>query len=141
MKPLLERLLDMVHPEPMGGCWLWTGAVAKGYGIINVGNKMARKAHRVSYELHVGSIPHGLHLDHKCRVRCCVNPDHLEPVTQQENIRRGEAGKKTGAINRAKTHCPRGHTYSDAYIVEGRRVCRTCSLLRAKARQSGGKYP
>lgn len=70
------------------GCWLWLGAVNHdGYGVISVNNKIER-AHRLSYEQHIGQIPEGLQIDHLCRQRSCVNPSHLEPVTRAENNRR-----------------------------------------------------
>ena len=75
------------------GCWLWTGSHnGLGYGTIrSVGRKMY--VHRYSYELLVGPIPAGLELDHLCRVPGCVNPDHLEPVTHAENLRRGRLAR------------------------------------------------
>lgn len=86
------------------GCWFWTGAIdLKGYARFGLARKN-RTAHRVSYELFVGPIPEGLSLDHLCRVRHCVNPAHLEPVTNAENLRRG-----LWPHNRYKQHCPQGH--------------------------------
>ena len=84
-------------------------------------------AHRIVYELIKGKIPEGLFIDHLCRVRNCVNPDHLEPVTHEENIRRGIGG--VNAINRAKTHCLKGHPLSgeNMQMRNGARVCLTCS--------------
>jgi hypothetical protein len=77
-------------PEPNSGCWLWTGAVSsEGYAVFEVAGKQVR-AHRFSYERYRGKIPGDLTIDHLCRVRCCVNPNHLEVVTIQENIRRRE---------------------------------------------------
>jgi hypothetical protein len=76
------------------GCWLWQGYLnADGYGSLG-----HRAAHRLYYERHVGAIPPGLTLDHTCGVRSCVNPDHLEPVTQGENVRRGNRAKLTAEI-------------------------------------------
>lgn len=69
------------------GCWLWTGALARGYGSMFDG-QTARPAHRVSWELAGRVLVDGMDLDHLCRVRCCVNPDHLEQVTRSENLRR-----------------------------------------------------
>ncbi len=75
---------DKIMPEPNSGCWFWLGALSRGYGSL----KNAR-AHRVAYEMTIGPIPEGLVIDHLCRVTSCVNPDHLEAVTQAENVRRG----------------------------------------------------
>lgn len=74
-----------------GGCWVWQGAKRGGYGRVKLAGK-TQEAHRVSYEFHIGHIPDGLVLDHLCRNRACINPAHLEPVTQEENIRRGDQG-------------------------------------------------
>jgi hypothetical protein len=120
-----ERFLSFVEPEPNSGCWLWTGFVdAKGYGYFSLNGKTNR-SHRVSYELYVKRIPKGLQIDHLCRVPCCVNPAHLEPVTPKENVRRGNAG----VHNLLKTHCPKGHPYSGSNLYihpNGGRGCRFC---------------
>lgn len=79
------------------GCWLWVGTISDGgYGTFR-GLGKQQKAHRATYELLVGPVPAGLDLDHLCRVRRCVNPSHLEPVTRSENLRRGHMGKLTHA--------------------------------------------
>lgn len=88
---LPQRFWDKVRLEP-SGCWLWTANTNRGYGNFTVAGK-TRKAHRISYQTFVGAIPDGLALDHLCRVRACVNPSHLEPVTWAENVRRGDAAK------------------------------------------------
>lgn len=77
------------------GCWFWEGGLDKeGYGKFYCKNKTL-KAHRYSYELIVGSIPKDLVIDHLCRVRSCVNPDHMEVVTRVENIKRGKGHKSS----------------------------------------------
>jgi hypothetical protein len=74
-------------PE-LGPCWVWLGApTSTGYGSVSIGN-VTYRAHRVSYQIHIGPIPDGLQLDHVCRNRICVRPSHLEPVTNQENAER-----------------------------------------------------
>lgn len=111
--------------EKIGGCWLWTAYTDhKGYGRFKLDGK-AERAHRVSYEALVGPIPEGLQLDHLCRVRSCVNPDHMEAVTNRENCMRGDT---LPAANAIKTHCPRGHEYSveNTYVHLGGRTCREC---------------
>lgn len=114
-------------------CWLWTGPkTPDGYGITAA--KGVRNAHRLSWVLHRGPIPEGMQIDHLCRVRHCVNPDHLELVTLWENVRRGNAPTATHA---KKTHCIRGHPfdaantaiYFDALGRAGRK-CKTCRQLR-----------
>lgn len=86
------RFEAKIHKIP-GGCWIWTAQIGThGYGVFGTGGRADRKmvyAHRFSYEMYVGPIPDGLHLDHLCRVKPCVNPDHLEPVTPRVNAQRG----------------------------------------------------
>jgi hypothetical protein len=85
----------------------------------------------MAYEWLVGPIPDGFQIDHLCRVRNCVAPDHLEAVTQQENLRRGEAG----ANNKIKTHCPHGHEYTPENTLvnrSGSRVCVICKRVAAR---------
>lgn len=115
------------------GCWLWVGRIDRdGYGEYSV-NRHWRRAHRVAWQTLVGPIPDGLVIDHLCRVRRCVNPAHLEPVTNSENIRRGMAG----AHNLIKTHCPWGHPLEDGNLVtsdarRGGRNCLTCARERSR---------
>lgn len=120
-------------------CWFWTGPVDRhGYGRISEGGGGGRLrfAHRVSYEIHVGTIPTGLVIDHLCRNRRCVNPAHLEPVTVGENVLRGET---LTARNKALTTCHRGHPFDAANttVCRGRRFCRACA--REKYRQRRGE--
>ncbi len=123
----IYRLLRRVHIDQVTGCWNCTLATnGHGYCAIWTCEKQIKvAAHRVSYEFFVGPIPDGMQLDHLCRNRICVNPDHLEPVTNYENNRRGQG-------NMAKTHCPRGHAYDYIWISpDGRRgrKCRACDAL------------
>ncbi|MEU7240240.1 HNH endonuclease signature motif containing protein [Streptomyces sparsogenes] len=91
-------------------------------------------AHRFAYETLVGPIPEHLQLDHLCRVRHCVNPDHLEPVSSRENTRRG---RSQAGINGRKTHCQKGHPFDSAntYVWKGSRACRTCRSEYARLRR------
>ncbi len=125
---LKERLLSSIS-ENEEGCWLWRGSIdAEGYGRIG----RNQSAHRVAYELLVGPIPQGLTIDHLCRVRHCVNPAHLEPVTMAENLRRGMS---FSAQNAVKTHCNRGHPYDEinTYRHGHSRFCRACGRHRTAA--------
>ena len=146
-KTLLERFNEKYIPEPNSGCWLWTAAVHKtnGYGEIHWGDGHGKKmllAHVASYLLHVGPTPDGLELDHKCRVRSCVNPEHLEPVTRLVNITRGIGPALTKVRCEAITHCLRGHEYTpeNTYTrvkANGYRLreCRTCWGIRKNSRK------
>lgn len=120
-------------------CWEWRGARnPSGHGRIGVGPNKQSPTHRVVYELLVGPIPDGLHLDHLCQNPTCVNPNHLEPVGLWENLSRS---KKTPAvINAAKTHCLRGHEFSagNTYVDKrGSRHCRTCVRDRMREKRRG----
>jgi hypothetical protein len=129
---LAERFWDKVRVNPETGCWEWTAhLIRNGYGHFRWQGKM-RRAHRLAYEALVGEIPEGFQLDHLCRTRNCVNPDHVEPVTPQENTLRGDT---IAARHAAKTHCPQGHPYDEenTFIRKGRgggRGCRTCRRAR-----------
>lgn len=113
-------------PEPNSGCWIWLGHTCKlGYGRLRYNGKMSQ-AHAISYNIHVGAIPFGLELDHTCKLRCCVNPDHLEPVTHLENVRRGDS---PSALHARQTHCINGHEFTpeNTYLWDNRmRQCRAC---------------
>lgn len=125
-----DRLYDKIQMEPNSGCWIWTGGInASGYGVFRSSRQYL--AHRASYELHCEEIPEGKQLDHLCRTRCCVNPDHLEAVDPIENYRRGHA--KYVQLN--KTHCPSGHAYSEENVYrsrDGKRICRECGRIRRR---------
>ncbi len=142
------RFLKMVLPEPNTGCWIWTGGTTiKGYGTFGDGTKTVM-AHRFSYRTYKGEIPDGMQIDHLCRVRCCVNPDHLEAVSASENVRRSwpyyTEHSRTASIanlvaglasvnrsNAVKTHCVNGHEYNSVntrFCDAGpkRRICIIC---------------
>lgn len=117
----VDRFLAKV--EKTESCWNWTGSIAGGYGKFWFEGG-PRLAHRLAYFHWVGPVPEGLTLDHLCRNTSCVNPDHLEPVTLVENIRRGTQGWN----HRDKTHCPKGHEYTPENTYHGTngRACRAC---------------
>jgi len=122
------------------GCWEWDGTVTPaGYGAISI-RGVAFSAHRASYTHHVGPIPAGLVLDHLCRNARCVNPAHLEAVTDQENTLRGMS---PGAKALRRDECLHGHPYAEyARNVQGRRACRACAAIRLRkfrARKAAAK--
>ena len=113
-------------PEPNSGCWFWTGAFeVKGYGVFK-----RKKAHRFAYYLRYGRLPlPPLELHHRCEIKCCVNPDHLVPVTRREHIMLGPLPAINAALQRRKTHCKYGHPFDDAntyWDARGHRNCRAC---------------
>ncbi len=125
----LQRFDSHVGVNLDSDCWLWAGAtLPHGYGQFRDGDKVW-KAHRWSYTYAKGPIPNGLQLDHLCRVRNCVNPDHLEPVTAKENSMRGDTGKN----NADKTHCPHGHLYSGDNLYIRPDKARACNICKRKA--------
>lgn len=126
------------------GCWEWAASLTGGYGTIEYrraevgGSRRTVRAHRASYELAKGPIPPGLCLDHLCRNTRCVNPDHLEAVTQQENVSRGLVGQRNRERAVSKTHCKRGHAYvrENLYVrADGYRECRLCKNEATKRYQ------
>jgi hypothetical protein len=129
-RPAIERWRDGF--DVVGSCWIWRGARdAKGYARFrdDSGKKVA--VHRFAYETKHGAIPAGLTVDHLCRNPSCCNPDHLEAVTNAENIRRGTQGQ----WQRSKTHCPQGHAYTpeNTYVCnKGKRQCQTCKRERGR---------
>lgn len=111
------------------GCIAWIGTKKYGrtYGLFQLGNTNVR-AHRLAFETLRGVVPDGLELDHLCRNPSCVNPDHLEPVTHAENVRRSAS---PAGVNSRKTHCKRGHEFTpeNTRIASDGRVCRTCARV------------
>ena len=138
-RTIAQHLEKFVIPVTESGCWLYIGNIKEsGYGAFKLKGKW-HYAHRASYELHKGPIPQGLQLDHLCRVTCCVNPDHLEPVTNWENTLRT---KNIFAQNALKTHCSRGHVLTGDNIyrrASGYRNCRTCRAIDKAAFNSNLK--
>jgi hypothetical protein len=134
-RPAVERFLEFVSVAA-DGCWLWTGTTtAKGYGMFFPGASGPRmqSAHRWAYEHYVGPIPDGLQIDHLCRNRRCVNPEHLEVVTARQNQERSPFDPAK------RTHCPQGHPYDEAntYVSpNGRRNCRICARAARSAYQA-----
>ena len=129
---LPPRVLAKIKPSSTG-CWLWTGAIAgNGYGSLGVDGR-TRSAHRYVYEQTVGAVPDGLTLDHLCRVRHCVRPEHLDPVPLAENLRRSP---NFGAN---KTACPAGHPLDENNVLRngnGNRYCRTCHNAARRAKRA-----
>lgn len=126
-------------PEPNSGCWLWLGAAtAGGYGNYWYEGR-CRRAHSVLYILNKGPIPDGLILDHLCRNPACVNPDHLEAVTNRKNIMRGNA---SGARATRTGYCCHGHRLTGENVrhrPDGKRACRTCERMHDSDRAAKRK--
>lgn len=116
-----------------GECWEWTGSKTRnGYGQVGIGG-VNQMAHRVFYAYFIAEIPNGLDLDHLCRLRSCVNPYHLDPVSRSVNLYRAET---LGKYNLLKTHCPKGHEYTPVntrITSHGSRACRSCERAWAQA--------
>ena len=146
---IADRFWSKVDQRDPDECWPWLAYIdpTKGYGQIGRGRRRdgIAESHRVAYELSKGPIPEGMQVDHtchndteclggqECEHRACCNPAHLEAVTQQENIARGNAGD----YQKLKTHCPSGHEYSPDNTIPTQggkhRACRVC--MRASQRK------
>ena len=128
--------------QVVGDCWEWTGSTSQGYGRFRADGRSVF-VHRWAYERFRGPIPAGLTIDHLCRNRRCANPDHLEPVTNRENVLRGEG---ITAQHARKTHCPQGHEYTpeNIYSWPGRpngRLCRECMRVKGRSKPRPPRKP
>ena len=135
--PIMERFLSRI--EKTATCWIWKGSIIPGYyggyGHLKIKQKGVG-AHRAAYELFKGKIPNGLTIDHLCRNRKRVNPDHLEVVTMKENILRGSS---PSAILARQTHCKKGHPFTtkNTYFIKQSkthgpmRQCKTCKGIKS----------
>jgi len=125
----IERFWNLVNKTE--SCWLWIGKNDAGYGRFK-NNSKSLLAHRYAYEITKGPIPKGLQIDHLCRVRQCVNPDHLEAVTSKVNMLRGNT---VASRNANKTHCAQGHPFEGENLfinVRGARCCKKCAREATK---------
>lgn len=141
LRTLDPRMAEAVVVDGATGCWVWQLSCTRDGYPLTYPNKRTTRAHRRSYQLLVGEIPADRPcLDHLCRVRRCINPAHLEPVTNAENIRRGRTGEVARERHRAKTHCKWGHEFTpentrlrlDRGCPE--RVCRACQRRNRQRR-------
>lgn len=134
-------MLSRTAENPVTGCHIYFGVKSSnGYGSIKADGRTV-STHRLSYEMARGGVPEGLVIDHLCWNRACVNPDHMEAVTQKVNLRRGFSAQSDNA---KKTHCVRGHPFSGDNLhidKRGSRICRECkrqTQRKTRARRARG---
>ena len=145
MDSLGQRIESHIERVPFSGCWIWLANIRNGYGRTITGSRTdgsrrLASVHRLLYEKKYGPIETGMEIDHLCRVRCCVNPEHLESVTPKVNRLRGVGFY---AQNARKTHCAKGHPYDEENTIvknNGHRLCYACrkqNWLNAYQRKMG----
>lgn len=129
-RPVVERIMEKVVIDQETNYWVWTACKNKlGYGSIIIGSRSdgtrkSKRVYRALYECLFGKIQDGLVLDHLCRNPSCVNPNHLEPVTQKENILRGNSPQ---AVNARKNLCKDGHPLDG--LQKSGRFCKQCARV------------
>lgn len=155
-KPSRRKIIDRSNCDPVmffstkfikqdNGCWEWIGTKNRGgYGVFTHCGRFWF-AHRFCYLSMRGSIPDGLVIDHLCRNHSCINPDHLEPVTSSENIKRGFVGESTRNRYARQTHCIHGHEYTPENTYRRPsgyrgRICRTCYREAYRRRRKEGNH-
>jgi hypothetical protein len=135
---LIDRFIKKISPEPMSGCWLWTGGIeSNGYGGFYI-KGITRTAHRASYYIYNGSIEKYMYVCHKCDNKLCVNPKHLFIGNSKDNA--VDCSNKKRFHKQQKTHCPKGHEYSCENLIiyfrkltgKPHRRCRICTNANAK---------
>jgi hypothetical protein len=135
-----ERIEGHSIKIPFSGCWIWDSTIDKGgYARITVNGKTV-SAHRTAYKEFIGEIPTGLEIDHLCKITFCVNPFHLEPVTHAVNVNRSNAATTNRYLASIRTHCRRGHEYSEEntyFYKSGYKQCRSCNREIYKGKNLG----
>ena len=131
---LPERFWSKVEQVTESGCWIWIASLNHGYGQIAVGHARPKQTHRLAYRMLVREISPGLQLDHKCRIRCCVNPAHLREVTSRQNTL-AEGSRAIPRMRLDAPTCVHGHPWTVENTAHYRtyRICRMCQRRKSIA--------
>src|SRR5690242_1534338 len=131
-RPPLDRFIEKIRIEPYTGCWLWQAFVnpSTGYGLFRMPGTIG--AHRAAWLLLRGPIPDDFHIDHRCRVKTCVNPEHLEPVTPRMNTDRGSKSRRMYCVGAGHPMTPD----NTGNRTDGQRYCKTCHREKARAKRA-----